>query len=402
MTDTAPALAARKPPAHDRLPSSTPYDHAVYVRIFEGCNLHCQHCFIPHNPKRMRMDDIARIPDHLAGRVPAGARVRLQWHGGEPTLLGVRFLRDAIATLDNTEAPFAWSHGIQTNLMTYDPDWAALYHERFGAEVGVSWDPKIRLLNRHATDSNARFNARFDANLARLVDDGLVPYLVVTATKTLFKAFPNPFDFFEHWRQRGVRHVHLERVTPTGYARTNWDFVGLSNREYADWMSRWARAYRAYKATCDDPAALFLSPFDMLSESVASLLSGAPQAAGCWSGVCDTRFHTIDATGYKRGCTALTSEDDNRASNHRPDYGPDLRATRAKRRMRTFDCARCPFKSICSSGCLALDFDDGSGACSGGYDLFRTLAEISDHPAAGPISPEPPEIGPPARARSPE
>lgn len=385
---------ANYPPSlqpHARLPSSQPHDHCVYLRVFEGCNLHCQHCFIPSNPKRMTLDDIAALPETLADRIPPGSRVLLQWHGGEPTLMGVDFIRAAIDRLNGSGAPYTWIHGIQTNLMTYDADWRALYEEHFGSEVGVSWDPKIRLLNRRALDSNPAFNARFDARLAQLVQDGLTPYVVVTATKTLFKAFPNPFDFFEHWRVRGVRHVHLERVTPTGYARQNWDFVGLTNHDYAAAMSRWARAYSRYKSSLDDPGALFLSPIDSLSQSVSSLLEGAPQPAGCWSGACDTRFHTVDASGYKRGCTALTSEDDNRASNHRPDYGADLRETR---RLRTFDCARCPFKSICSSGCLALDFDDGSGECSGGYSLFKNLAEISGHPDAGTISARAPEVSP--------
>lgn len=357
-----------------RLPSSQSFDHLVYLRVFEGCNLHCQHCFIPSNPKRMTLEDIARVPDDLRTRIAPGATILIQWHGGEPTLMGVDFIRRGIEILRENGPEFTWRHGIQTNLMSFDAEWAQLYRDEFGGEVGVSWDPKIRLLNRHAVESNPEFNRRFDEKLSAVIDAGLTPYLVVTAAGSLFKAFPNPFDFFQHWIDRGVRHVHLERITETGYARQNWNTVGLDNAGYSDKMSRWARAYWAFKASRSGPTPLFLSPFENLIDSISSLGEGKPRAHGCWSGACDTRFHTIDAQGYKFGCTALTSEQGNRNSNHGFDLGSDLKA---KRELRQFDCHRCPFRSVCSSGCLALNFDDGSGECSGGYRLFNTLAALS-------------------------
>lgn len=364
----------RAPISDGRLPSSADFDHLVYVRVFEGCNLHCQHCFIPSNPKRMSLEDIAAIPQQLRGKIAPGSTVLIQWHGGEPTLMGPGFIREGIHRIADNGPEFTWRHGIQTNLMTFNDDWASLYRDHFGGEVGISWDPKIRLLNARALDSNALFNERFDEKLSALVDAGLSPYLVVTATKTLFRAFPNPFDFFQHWMDRGVRHVHLERVTQTGHARENWDFIGLSNAEYSDMMGRWLRAYHAFKSAQDGPTRLFLSPFENIFDSISSLARGEPRAHGCWSGKCDTRFHTIDAEGYKFGCTALTSEQGNRRSNHRLDLGKDLAG---QRELRTYNCADCPFRSICSSGCLALSFDDGSGECSGGYGLFRSAATLA-------------------------
>ena len=50
-----------------RLPYAPAFDHLVYLRVFEGCNLHCEHCFIPSNPKRMTMDDLKAVPEKVAG-----------------------------------------------------------------------------------------------------------------------------------------------------------------------------------------------------------------------------------------------------------------------------------------------------------------------------------------------
>jgi radical SAM protein with 4Fe4S-binding SPASM domain len=358
-----------------RLPSSQEFDHLVYLRIFEGCNLHCKHCFIPSNPKRMTRDNISAVPEMLSGRIPEGARILLQWHGGEPTLMGAGFVRESIEELRARAPGYKWRHGIQTNLMTFDADWAQLYHDEFGGEVGVSWDPKIRLLNAHAQDSHPEFNRRFDEKLSQLVEAGLTPYMVVTAAKTLFDTFPNPFDFFQHWIDRGVRHVHLERITETGYARTNWDSVGLNNAEYSDKMSRWMKAYTAYRGASDPNTQLTVSPFENLIDSAGSILEGQPRKHGCWSGACDTRYHTIDAQGYKFGCTAITSEQGNRRTNQVLDLGTNLEK---KRELRTYDCHACQFRTICSSGCLALSFDDGSGECSGGSRMFQTALDMAE------------------------
>jgi radical SAM protein with 4Fe4S-binding SPASM domain len=359
-----------------RLPSSVDFDHLIYVRVFEGCNLHCQHCFIPSNPKRMSLEDIENIPLQIKDRIAPGSTVLIQWHGGEPTLMGADFIRQGISILRNNAPEYNWRFGIQTNLMSFDEDWEKLYKEEFGGEVGISWDPKIRLLNKHALDSHPEFNKKFDAKLSKLVEVGLTPYLVVTATRTLFKAFPNPFDFFQHWLDRGVHHVHLERVTQTGYARRNWDFIGLSNAEYSDQMSRWMRAYHTLKASRVGEKEFFLSPFENIAESATSLGLGEPQSHGCWSGKCDTRFHTIDAEGYKFGCTALTSEIGNKNTNVQANFGSDLEQ---KRELRTYNCHECAFRPICSSGCLALSFDDGSGECSGGYRLFQTATRLAGY-----------------------
>jgi len=357
-----------------RPPFSASHDHLVYLRVFEGCNLRCLHCFIPQNPKRMSLDDVARVPETVRSFAAPGSTVLLQWHGGEPTLLGADWLRGAVEAVHANGPDFAWVHGIQTNLTTYGPEWASLYRDHFGGEVGVSWDPGIRALANGGEDAHAAFERRFWANLERLVADGVEPYMVVTATRTFFEAFPNPLRFFDLLQRSGVRKAHIERLTETGHARGNWGRIGLSNAEFSRSMARFAKAYALWREADEGPR-LFLSPFDGLMEAARSLLSGEAAGYGCWSGRCDTRFHTIDQSGYKRGCTALTSEVDNK----RADSARALdivNMAEARRERTIFHCSSCRYRAICSSGCLALSMDDGSGECSGGFRLFEAMAGL--------------------------
>jgi radical SAM protein with 4Fe4S-binding SPASM domain len=118
---------------------------------------------------------------------------------------------------------------------------------------------------------------------------------------------------------------------------------------------------------------LHLSPFDGLVASVRDLEAGAV-GYGCWSGKCDTRFHTIDASGYKMGCTALTSESDNRRATQSLSFPDGFESARHERRI--VDCTGCAFRRICSSGCLAISMDDGSGECAGGRGLFDAARQV--------------------------
>jgi radical SAM protein with 4Fe4S-binding SPASM domain len=289
-------------------------------------------------------------------------------------MFGAQWLSDAIDAIENAAPEFKFEHGIQTNLMTYDSNWAALYHKKFGSNVGVSWDPVIRLTNRARPESNAEYEVRFWANLAKLIADGLDPYLVVTATKTFFDTFKNPIAFFEKLAAAGIRKAHIERLTETGYARDNWSFLGVDNASYSRNMSRFLRAYSLWKSTDDHADLLMLSPFDGILSSVEQMHKGSV-GYGCWSGSCDTRFHTVDANGYKAGCTALTSEVDNKSA-----QGKSLELTQGfqeiRKERRVIHCNGCPYRSVCSSGCLALSMDDGSGECSGGRGFFETASFI--------------------------
>jgi radical SAM protein with 4Fe4S-binding SPASM domain len=356
-----------------RIPYAPEFDHLVYMRVFEGCNLHCQHCFIPRNPKRMTHDAVLASVDDILRISKPGQTILLQWHGGEPTMFGPDWLREAIRIVEEGAPGLRFAHGIQTNLMTYSPEWADLYRDKFEGNVGVSWDPVIRLFNRNQPEGNAVYEERFWANLDRLVADGLDPYLVMTGTKIFFDTFSNPVKLFEKLTAHGIRKAHIERLTETGYARENWERLGVDNAAYSNRMARILRMYSLWKRNEGNADRLHLSPFDGLLGSIESLAS-ENVGYGCWSGHCDTRFHTVDSSGYKTGCTALTSEVDNKMASDTLRFEKSYAETRKDRQI--VNCTPCEFRKICSSGCLAISMDDGSGECSGGSKLFAAARDV--------------------------
>lgn len=364
----------------------TPFDDLVYLRLFEGCNLFCQHCFIPQNPKKMHASQMETLHQILQPHIAPGSRVLLQWHGGEPTALGPALLRSYITTI-HTQKEYHWAHSIQTNLINYHEhrtEWAELYHAFFEHQVGVSWDSSIRFFKKDcSTESQQQYTQQFFTNLDYLIEDGLEPRLIVTATKQLFLDFPDPFVFFEKWSDIGVYDIHLERITKTGYAFQNWDTLGLNNAEYESLMLKWFKAYTLWSTQRQEHGERYIavSPFVTIQKSV-SFLNQAPfhggllqqddLGSGCLSGKCDTHFHTVDSGGYKSGCTALTGEVDNSSKKINTIFwAPSKKKYQEQRAERQKACQECPFLSICSSGCLTTERWDDSGSCSGAFKLFQ-------------------------------
>lgn len=396
-------------PTHNMVNSTYGYDHMVYVRLFEGCNLHCEHCFIPSNPKKIESTfyENKGLTEELMrfAKVKTGQRLYLQWHGGEPTLLGVNYLKQAILNIQ-ADNRFQYMHGIQTNLMNFDKDtekWVQLYKEHFDAQIGISWDYAIRhtrAQTQSPEQTNITFEEKFWSNVHLAQSHGLELYMVITATKVFFERYKNPFEFFDFIVEKGITKLNFERITKTGYARESWQRLGLSNKEYSTYMSKFFKAYYMFKRN-NPEINLHISPFDGLLRSVIGLelqthqsnqadiwdiMSYKNQGYGCWSGTCDTRFHTIDSNGYKHGCTALTSEQDNKKVSteqvqkimwigRKNAAAEQELAILNQRSKRQETCQGCEFLSICSSGCLSVEKFDDSGECSGAKSLFNTISE---------------------------
>ena len=110
------------------------------------CNMRCAYCYylgkeavLPKGPGRLPVDLLERYIEQRL-EASAGPVVHFEWHGGEPTLLGLDYFR-SIVRMQRAHLPAGKkvSNGLQTNGTLLDGAWAGFLAAE-GFSVGLSLD----------------------------------------------------------------------------------------------------------------------------------------------------------------------------------------------------------------------------------------------------------------------
>ena len=136
--------------------------HVMTKPIGPICNLDCKYCFylekeklFPSNENFKMSDEVLEtyVRQYIEGQdVPD---VSFAWHGGEPTLLGVKSFRKVVELQRKYAGGKRIHNAIQTNGTLLDDEWCEfLQAEKF--LVGLSIDGPARLHNAYRVDKQGR------------------------------------------------------------------------------------------------------------------------------------------------------------------------------------------------------------------------------------------------------
>jgi uncharacterized protein len=128
------------------------------------CNLRCDYCYYidkealfaaaPAHARPSWPMPAALLESYIAQRIDSspGPATHFEWHGGEPTILGLEYFR-RIAGFQRARLQPGRSvtNGLQTNGSLIDEDWAD-FLSREGFSVGLSIDGPPDLHDRHRKD----------------------------------------------------------------------------------------------------------------------------------------------------------------------------------------------------------------------------------------------------------
>ena len=153
----------------------------VVYKVAERCNINCTYCYYFNmgeetafaRPARASID----VTDALARWIAQGCEelsipcAKVTFHGGEPTLMGVKRFGDACQRLRDIIQPVATALlGIQTNGTLLDDRWVAAFIEH-GVAVGISIDGPQAENDRFRLDRHGRSSFRkTEQAIQRLVE----------------------------------------------------------------------------------------------------------------------------------------------------------------------------------------------------------------------------------------
>jgi len=180
--------------------------------VSAACNLACRYCYYIHRPEATRARRMSRetlealIRDVIAAQdgVPV---IHFAWQGGEPTLAGLDFFREAVSIQQRLCPPGSIvANAIQTNGTLVDREWA----EFFAANrflVGISLDGPPVLHDPLRRDGRGRAtHAKSMRGLAHLQQAG-VEYNALSVVHRL--NFNQGLSVYRFLRRVGVRHMQF-------------------------------------------------------------------------------------------------------------------------------------------------------------------------------------------------
>ena len=190
------------------------------------CNLDCTYCFFLMK-ESLYPDSTFRMSDELlesyirqyieAHQAP---EVTFAWQGGEPTLMGLDFFKQAVEIQKKFQKPNTQIFNtLQTNGTTLDDDWCRFFHEH-GFLIGLSMDGPRDLHDHYRVDKGGK--PTFDSVMQglKLLKRHEVEFNILTTVHAANA--PHPLKVYRFFRDEvGARFLQfipiVERDNETGY-----------------------------------------------------------------------------------------------------------------------------------------------------------------------------------------
>ncbi|PYF84139.1 MULTISPECIES: anaerobic sulfatase maturase [Marinomonas] len=340
------------------------------------CNIDCTYCFYlekenlyPDRKKQWRMNDTT-LENYIRDQIQSqkGDVIEFVWQGGEPTLLGLDFFRQAVTFQEQYKGRKTVTNALQTNATLLDKEWA-LFFNKHHFLIGVSIDG-----DRISNDTyrlSRKGKSTFDDTLkgVELLKKHNVDFNTLTVVNA--ENVRRPLNVYAFLKRIGSQYmqfiplVERKAIVPDrdGLILIQPTFEGESN--LAEWSVQ-AKAYGKFLNTIfdywiqNDLGKVFVMNF----EQTMSQLVGRPGSCvfneTCGSSVAmesNGDVYSCDHYVYpehKLGNINETSLIDlvNLPQNRK--FGQD------KRDNISVDCLQCEVRSVCHGGCPKHRFEPSS------------------------------------------
>lgn len=347
------------------------------------CNIDCEYCYYLDKEQlfptgenfRMTREGLREYIRQLIASSP-GPQVDFAWQGGEPTLLGIDFFRQAVA-FQKEFRPAGWrcSNAIQTNGTLLDDAWCQfLRAEQF--LVGISIDGPAPLHDAYRVDKKgAPTHARVMEGL-QLLQRHQVAYNVLCTVHAANSG--HPLEIYRFFKEQGVQWLQFIPIVEH-LGGDEASARSVSGRAYGTFLSvifdEWSR---------HDIGRVFVQLF----EECFSVWAGRPAGLCIFQETCGLGLameHNGDlyacdhfvTPAHKLGNIHLVPLEELVRSEEQVQFGLAKRETLPKQ------CRECEVRFMCNGGCpkdrflLTTDGEPGLNYLCEGYRAFFNHADAS-------------------------
>ena len=138
----------------------------IVLKIVQSCNLNCTYCYVYNRgdeswltrPDRISEEVTRRLSERIAEQCAKHGlrKFTVEFHGGEPLLIGKEKLRSIIEELESRRHPeVRYQYVMQTNGLLLSEDWLALLEE-LDIEFGISLDGPPEVMDAYRVGKNGK------------------------------------------------------------------------------------------------------------------------------------------------------------------------------------------------------------------------------------------------------
>ena len=188
--------------------------HVMTKPIGPICNLDCEYCFYLDKEKlypetrSFRMDD-AVLENYVKQYIEAQEvnEVTFAWQGGEPTLMGVDFFRQAIRYQQKYRRPgMQIQNSFQTNATLLDDEWGEFF-KRNRFLIGVSIDGPPEIHDKYRYDKRGRPSSEQVIRGLRVLQNHKVDYNILCVVNKHNAEYPK--EIYNYFKGLGAEFMQF-------------------------------------------------------------------------------------------------------------------------------------------------------------------------------------------------
>ena len=343
--------------------------------VGSACNMRCSYCYYLHTTGsspagKMDLETLETLIKNYI-QVAPGPVVSFTWHGGEPTLAGLDFYKQAVA-LQRKYLPQGWEcwNNLQTNGLLLDEAWCDfLSKAHFDVSVSIDGTEAIHDSYRPAADGGNTY-ARTVESIKLLQRYGIQPDLLCTVTSTTARSGAEVYSALRDLGTGWMQFIPIVRKDESGNATDDTVTPELYGAFLKDVFACWLFH------DLDKTEVQFFS-------ELALALSGR-EANLCWMRKTCGNVPVIEKDGGVYACDHFVRPEYRIGSILESDLktlvgsAPQLEFGQSKQTGLTRHCRACQWLSLCNGGCpkdrFAKSPDGEPGLyylCAGLEDFFR-------------------------------
>ncbi|ENR5390682.1 MULTISPECIES: anaerobic sulfatase maturase [Providencia] len=331
------------------------------------CNIDCTYCFYleksklyPNRKNQWRMsDEVLEQYIHTNIEQQPADVVEFVWQGGEPTLLGLGFYKNAVALQQKYAGKKKITNSFQTNALNLDDDWCQFF-KRHHFLLGVSIDGDRSFNDEYRLTRSGK--STFDRLLASI--ELLKKYQVDFNTLTVVNNFnvDKPIEIYEFLKSIGSYYMQfipvverqVQQATTEGLSLISPEFNGTA--KVTDWSVDAIKYGQFLNDIFDhwqenDIGKVFVMNFEQTMSQSLGLPSSCVTSESCGANL------VLEANGDLYSCDHFVYPE-NKIGNLMVDAVSNMlksdnhqRFSSLKKEKISADCLPCEFKPLCHGGC---------------------------------------------------